>query len=115
MRPKRNRSLAGLCVAAAMLFAVGRGAHATEYFDNQQGEISARVGTQNTFQHNGDKSINWVQWRNELRFDLKYDFIPQGSNWGIIQSLKGNLLWRGRYDAVYDIRQSYRDRDYNRG
>jgi hypothetical protein len=55
--------------------------------------------------------------RNEVRFDLRYDVIQQGvgQSFGPINALKFNILWRGRYDAVYDIRGSYRDRDYNRG
>ena len=62
-------------------------------------------------------SINWVQWRNEVRFDLRYDIIQQGvgASWGPIKQLKFNMLWRGRYDPVYQLRDSYSNRNYNRG
>jgi hypothetical protein len=98
----------------AMLSCVPR-THASQFFDNQRGEFAARVATQNTFQHNNAESINWVQWRNEVRFDLRYDLLGLGQSFGPIGLLKGNLLWRGRYDAAYDLRESYRNRDYNRG
>ena len=108
----------GLCVlAVAVILAVARGANASQYFDNQRGEISARASTQHTFQHNDTNSFNWVQWRNELRFDLKYALIQEGSgqSYGPITQLNANLLWRGRFDPVYELRDSYKDRDYDRG
>jgi Protein of unknown function (DUF1302) len=73
------------------------------------------MATQNTFQHNNANSINWVQWRNELRFDLRYDLIGFGKNFGPIDRLRFNILWRGRYDAAYQLRDSYKRRDYDRG
>jgi hypothetical protein len=87
---------------------------ATEYFNGNRGEISARMSTQNSFQHNGASSMNWVQWRNELRFDLKYDLLDYGENFGILKTAKFNVLYRARYDAVYDIRDSYDRRGYDR-
>jgi hypothetical protein len=106
-----------LAACAAAILGVAPYANASQSFDNDRGELAARVSTQNTFQHNGDSSINWVQWRNEVRFDLKYDIIQQGvgSSWGPIKQLKFNMLWRGRYDPVYQLRDSYKFRDYNRG
>jgi hypothetical protein len=107
----------GECALAAMLSIFAGRAHASQYFDNQRGEIAARMSTQNTFQHNGVDSINWVQWRNELRFDLKYDLIQQGvgQSFGPINSLKFNILYRARIDPVYMLRDSFKARDYNRG
>ncbi len=106
-----------LAACAAAILAVAPYANASQSFDNDRGDIAARVSTQNTFQHNGASSINWVQWRNEVRFDLRYDIIQQGvgASWGPIKQVKFNMLWRGRYDPVYQIRQSYVDRNYNRG
>ena len=106
-----------LVVGTAAVLGFTSPAHSSQFFDNQRGELAARVATQNTFQHNDAQSINWVQWRNEVRFDLRYDLIQQGmgQSFGPINSLRGNLLWRGRYDAVYQLRDSYKSRDYNRG
>ena len=116
MVSKRRLLIIGGCVAAAAISFVPP-THASQSFDNQRGDIAARVSMQNTFQHNNASSINWVQMRNEVRFDLRYDLIQQGvgQTFGPINALKFNILWRGRYDAVYDIRGNYRDRDYNRG
>lgn len=112
---RRWLSLVGWAALIGMAY-VPR-AYASQYFDNQRGEIAARVSSQNTFQHNGADSINWVQWRNELRFDLKYDLIQQGvgQSFGPINAFKFNILWRGRYDAAYELRDSYKRRDYDRG
>ncbi len=116
MRWQRKIYLLAVVLAAIGLFASVRSAGASQYFDNQRGEIAARMSTQNTFQHNDVNSINWVQWRNELRFDLKYDLIQEGTggDLGPLKTLKFNILWRGRYDPVYELRQSYKDRDYDR-
>jgi len=115
-RQRRWLYLGGGVAVAASVFCVPP-TYASQYFDEQRGEIAARVSTQNTFQHNGTDSFNWVQWRNELRFDLKYDMIQQGvgQSWGPISALKFNILYRARYDPVYEIRDSYKRRDYDRG
>lgn len=103
---------------AAWVFVNSAGsARASQFFDNQRGEFSARVSSQNTFQHDNAKSINWVQWRNEVRADLRYDLIQQGTGntWGPLNLVRFNMLYRGRMDPVYLLRDSYRRRDYDRG
>jgi hypothetical protein len=107
----------GGCVFAATIASHARRSEASQNFDNQRGDIAARMSTQNTFQHNGTDSINWVQWRNELRFDLRYDLIQQGvgDSWGPIAAMKFNFLYRARMDPVYLLRDSYKRRDYDRG
>jgi hypothetical protein len=78
-------------------------------------EIQARLSVQNSFQHNGTSSIDWVQERNELRFDMKYDLVPAGQPFlGFISKAKANMLYRGRYDSVFDLRDAYSKRNYNR-
>ena len=102
-------------VALAMLvLAVAQPAYGTKYFDGQRGEIQARLATQNAFQHDGTQDYDWVQFRNEMRFDLKYNLIPYGQVMGPFQTLKFNILYRARYDAVYDIRDSYEQHGYDR-
>jgi hypothetical protein len=111
-----NQSRVFLVVGTAAVLGFTSPAHSSQFFDNQRGELAARVATQNTFQHNDAQSINWVQWRNEVRFDLRYDLIQQQTGGlGPLALLKFNILWRGRYDAAYDLKDSYKNRDYNRG
>jgi hypothetical protein len=111
-RDKRLRALACTMGAAALAGLTGT-AGATEYFNGTQGEIAARIAVQNSFQHDGTKRIDWVQERNELRFDIKYQLIKPGDSVGILNTANMNLLWRGRYDSVYDIRDAYDKRGYS--
>jgi hypothetical protein len=112
---KNPRQRLAVCLAStALALAWAAPAWATTYFDGQRGEIQARISTQNTFQHDGVDTFDWVQWRNEVRFDLKYDLIPVGKTYGILEGAKLNLLYRGRYDAVYDIRDSFDRHGYDR-
>src|ERR1044072_1737965 len=100
MRSHSRRLSLGGCALAAVLSIYAPRSEASQYFDEQRGEIAARISSQNSFQHNGTDSFNWVQWRNELRFDLKYDLIQQGvgQSWGPISALKFNMLYRARMD-----------------
>lgn len=103
-------------ILAAALVCNAQHAGASQYFDGQRGEIAARVASQNSFQHNGSDSIQWVQWRNELRFDLKYALLPEGSGqtWGPITRANFNMLYRARMDPVFLIRDSYQRRNFDR-
>ncbi|MGH7823397.1 MAG: DUF1302 family protein, partial [Candidatus Binatia bacterium] len=77
-------------------------------------EASARIAVQNTFHHDGVDSIDWVQERNELRFDLRYDFLPTGADFLVFDQVRGNILYRARYDAIFDIRGVYGRRGFRR-
>ena len=116
-RFRRLFLVSGACAVAVAIAGLASPTHASQSFDNQRGEIAARVSSQNTFQHDDANSINWVQWRNEARFDLKYDLIPPGSGqtWGPISAVRFNMLYRARMDPVYLLRDSYRRRGYDRG
>jgi hypothetical protein len=81
---------------------------------DQRIEAAGFLTTQNTFQHNGSDSIDWVQWRNEFRFDFRYFLWQPGETRFGIDKARINLLYRARYDAVYDIRDSFRRRGYDR-
>ena len=91
-RGQRLLRLFAWCVVASA-FGASAPTYAAQSFDDQRGELAARVATQNTFQHHDDHSINWVQWRNEVRFDLKYDLIAPGSgeSWGPVKTLRFNM------------------------
>ncbi|MGH7858853.1 MAG: DUF1302 family protein, partial [Candidatus Binatia bacterium] len=112
MRTVRTR-LPGFVLTLLTLLAA-TAAQATQYFHQQRGEIQARLSTQNTFQHNGTSAINWVQFRNEMRFDLKYQLLPPAKQLGILRTANFNLLYRGRYDPVFDIRDDYGEHGYDR-
>ena len=77
-------------------------------------ELQARFSIQNTFHHDSIEKINWVQERNELRFDFKYNLLAYGDSWPVLSAAKFNLLYRARYDAIFDIRDSYGKRGYRR-
>ena len=98
--------LVAVCLGAAP------SAEATRSFD--RGEIQARLSAQHTFHHDGSESIDWVQWRNELRFDLKYQLLPPGKEIGFLRTANFNLLYRARFDPVFDLRDSYGRRGYDR-
>jgi hypothetical protein len=74
----------------------------------------AGVSTQNTFQHGGIDSFDWVQWRNEVRFELKYRLTPPEKEWWFLRRADFQMLYRGRYDPVFQIRDTYRKRLYDR-
>src|SRR5689334_23229998 len=83
-------------------------------------ETSAKIDIQNTFQHNGTDKIDWVQFRNEFRLDFRYYFLgefagPQGKV-GVkiypFNRARFSILWRARYDGVFDIRDHYRELGY---
>lgn len=96
-----------------MLLVGARPATATITGDNY--EVQARISVQNAFHHDNAKSIQWVQERNELRFDLKYDLVPTGKPFaGLVSKARFNMLYRARYDSVFDARDSYKRRQYNR-
>ena len=116
-RSQRLFRVLGWCAVFVSAIASASRTYAAQSFDDQRGELAARVATQNTFQHHDDHSINWVQWRNEVRFDLKYDLIAPGSgeSWGPVKTLRFNMLYRGRLDPAYLLRDSYERRNYNRG
>src|SRR5205085_7607627 len=88
------RRFASLLLALTIVLGA-RGVDATISSDRY--EIQARLSVQNSFQHNGASSIDWVQERNELRFDLKYDLVPAGEPFlGFISKAKASMLYRGR-------------------
>ena len=103
-----------LLLLVALTIALGAGA-ARATISSDRYEIQARLSVQNSFQHNGVSSIDWVQERNELRLDVKYDLIPAGQPFlNFISKAKANMLYRGRYDSVFDARGAYRKREYDR-
>jgi hypothetical protein len=77
-------------------------------------ELQARLSMHNGFHHDGTDDMYFVQQRNELRFDLKYNLIPYGENYGPIAGVRFNMLYRARYDSIFDVRDSYRRRNYDR-
>ena len=77
-------------------------------------ELQARIAVQNSFHHDSVETIDWVQERNELRFDLKYDLIERGEELLGVRRARFNMLYRGRYDGIFDIRDDYGEHGYRR-
>lgn len=112
-----------LCYSIALSLTISLGL----LFLPAQSRATIRVGNseiqlvyehQHGFQFDGDKDLEWVQWRNELRVEYQYeDLIHEGKlfdNLAIpfIQSAEFSLIYRGRIDPVYQLRDKYR-RLYN--
>jgi hypothetical protein len=60
------------------------------------------------------KGIEWVQQRNEVKLGLRYFLLPTEQDLLVFHRTRFSILWRGRYDAVFDARAKYRDMGYNR-
>lgn len=101
-----------LATLIAGLVALATTADATMSGDRY--EIQARFTLQNTFHHDSTEKINWVQQRNELRFDLKYNILAYGQTFPGITAARFAMLYRARYDSIFDIRESYGRRGYQR-
>ena len=100
-------------LALLLLVLLAPAAHATMSGDRY--ELQARIAVQNTFHHDSIEKIDWVQQRNEFRFDLKYSLFEPGKPLVPgIRTAKFNLLYRARYDSIFDIRHAYRKRGYQR-
>ena len=99
-----SRGWLGAALAAAMVVLVSPAGAAVM---TDRYEASARVAVQNTFHHDGVDDIEWVQERNEFRFDLRYDLIPSGASIPLLNRARANILYRARYDAIFDIRDRY--------
>jgi len=91
------------------------GAGATTRVGNS--EIRLVYEMQQTFQANGTRSIEWVQWRNELRVEYHYeDLIDDHKLFGryamslfpFIRQADFSFIYRGRIDPVYIVRDKYR-------
>jgi len=78
-------------------------------------EIQLVYEQQHAFQFDGDKDLEWVQWRNELRLEYQYEDLVEGSKFfglydiPFIRKADFSLIYRGRIDPVYQIREKYRD------
>jgi hypothetical protein len=72
---------------------------------------------QQAMQFKGDPTNNaeWVQWRNELRLEYQYeDLVEDSKLFGqyaipFIRKADFSLMYRGRVDPVYIVRDKYRE------
>lgn len=77
-------------------------------------EIQLVYEMQHAFQFDGDKDLEWVQWRNELRVEYQYEDLVEDYQLfnkvsiPFIRRADFSLLYRGRFDPVYLIRDKYR-------
>lgn len=77
-------------------------------------EIQLTYEQQHGFQFDGDKDLEWVQWRNELRVEYQFeDLVEDYKLFGqlqipLIRKADFSLIYRGRFDPVYLVRDKYR-------
>ena len=113
--------LAGLLVLAG-LGMLTPPAEATIRVGNS--EIQVVYEMQHAFQFDGDPTagMEWVQWRNELRveYELSDLVTPEGGLFDKNIKIPGvrraelSLIYRGRFDPVYIVRDKYDDMYPNR-
>ena len=104
----------GITVALGVLTCLAFATPSLATMSGDRYELQARYTMQNTFHHDSIEDIDWVQQRNELRFDFKYNLLAYGSTIPVLSAAKFNMLYRARYDSIFDIRDSYGDRGYRR-
>ena len=105
-----SRSLAAWVVSGALLLAV---APAEAIYETDQFKVQGDVSVQSTIQHDGTSDFDYVQQRQELQLGGIYRVVPENST-SFFRKIDFSLLWRGRYDAIFDIRDRYKDRGYDR-
>ena len=80
-------------------------------------EIQLVYEMQQAMQFKGDPTNNaeWVQWRNEMRLEYQYeDLVEDNKIFGqytipFIRKADFSLMYRGRVDPVYIVRDKYRE------
>ncbi|MGH7804792.1 MAG: hypothetical protein ACREQJ_10625, partial [Candidatus Binatia bacterium] len=102
----------GLGAWVAVLAAVPGPANAL--YETERIVFRPSISVQGTFHHDGARTFDAVQERNEFRGELKYRLVLPERPLGMLSLLDFNMLYRARYDAIFDIRESYRDRGYDR-
>src|ERR1051325_3514794 len=108
MRVSRMAAIAGAWLSVLW---VGQ---AAAVYETENYKVEGQVSVQPAFQHNDGKSIEYVQQRQEIRLGGIFHLVPVSHPVGILNKFDIALLWRGRYDAIFDIRQMYGDRGYDR-
>jgi hypothetical protein len=107
----RLREFIGLLVIGGLLLLPAL-AGATIRVGNS--EIQLAYEQQHSFQFDGDKNFEWVQWRNELRVEYEYEDLIEADT-GLfgqipipfIRRADFSLIYRGRFDPVYIVRDKY--------
>jgi hypothetical protein len=95
-------------LAAAMAPDAGAVVQADRY------QVEGEFYTQPSFQHDGFGDLDYVQQRQQLQLGLVYHLVKESDRISFFRKSDVSLQWRGRYDAIFDIRDRYRRRDYDR-
>ncbi len=106
-------SVALLALSAAAVFGP-RPVNATYISSDERIEASATISTQGTAFHNATENIEYVQQRNEVKLGFRYFLVPTSQDLLFMHRPRFSILWRGRYDSVFDTRAKYRDLGYDR-
>jgi hypothetical protein len=117
-----GRTIGAVLAAAACLGLAAPAVEAAFISSDERIEAAAWLSTQNTAHHKSTDKIDWVQFRNEFRLDFRYYFM---GSFATAEGVSDNriypfdrarisMLYRARYDAVFDIRDHYRELGYDR-
>jgi hypothetical protein len=85
---------------------------AAAVYETDRYKAQAEISMQSTFQSDGTSSWEYVQQRQEVALGLVYKIIPTSMD-GFFRKIDFSILWRGRYDAIFDIRDRYRRRGFD--
>jgi hypothetical protein len=97
-----------VCLAAAAL--LGSVMAASAVMTTKRYDLDVALAVQPTFHHQDVQRIEWVQQREELRLGGRYRPVLEGQPFLVFNSMELSVLWRGRYDAIFDIRDRYHGR-----
>ena len=98
----------------AVLFWIAWAASAHATFERGPLQARVRLAARSAFHHDTVGDFEWVQERNEILFDLGYRLIPRGAERLGLREANFRMLWRGRYDAIFDLRDRYGELGYDR-
>ncbi|MGH7822630.1 MAG: DUF1302 family protein, partial [Candidatus Binatia bacterium] len=109
----RRRRVAVAIAGAALAGLVTR-ADATYISNDERIEAQAEFSVQGTIQHHDYLDVDPVQERNEIKLGLRYFLVPVEKDLLFLHRPRINIQWRGRYDSIYDIREVYKRRGFQR-
>ncbi len=114
IRKHRCPVLVALLAVSAGAVCGPRAASATYISSDERIEASAQVSTQGTGFHDEFGNIEYVQQRNEVKLGFRYFLVPTDQDLLFMHRPRLSILWRGRYDSVFDSRAKYRNLGYDR-
>lgn len=100
-------------IATTLVLAVGVGS-AQAVYEAERYQIQGDFSVQSSFHHKSVENIDYVQQRQELQLGGIWRAITQSDEFPLLKKVDFSMLWRGRYDPIFDIRDRYKRRGYDR-